>query len=323
MPASSQPDGVAALFIPSWIKCSSNPTNPSPDTHYTTVCEEPGGPEHHQLNNQQCAASGITTCQPQDESDQEQWKQWLYQMQLDADPEDEQAEGTGANSDGQTQHESGQGAVIIYDFGTCKLSVVIGPSCELINQKPGNATTGGSTRKVGGKLKHIKPGQPVKLRVLFDYSLLEVFTDTGDVLSTRVYRGHWEPGVQRQQGSQMSRKGSVNQSGDMEGIHPQHVKTGEWWLEGGENYQPTTGSEPATSDQGHNGYHTLRSAFTSLFNVLRHNNTKESSDRVQKSVKSGDASVRLIALKGSGLMAKDVSIYEMQSMWGHGELVPV
>lgn len=50
-------------------------------------------------------------------------------------------------------------------------------------------------RRVGGKLQRPPlPGRPLHLRVLLDYSLLEVYTGGGEVLSTRVYRGSGEAG---------------------------------------------------------------------------------------------------------------------------------
>lgn len=48
-------------------------------------------------------------------------------------------------------------------------------------------------RRVGGPLRRPPaPGEPLALRVFLDYSLLEVFTGEGEVLTTRVYRGAGE-----------------------------------------------------------------------------------------------------------------------------------
>ncbi len=45
-------------------------------------------------------------------------------------------------------------------------------------------------RRVGGPLRRPPaPGEPLQLRVFLDYSVLEVFTAQGEVLTTRVYRG--------------------------------------------------------------------------------------------------------------------------------------
>ncbi|KAF5833737.1 hypothetical protein DUNSADRAFT_9844, partial [Dunaliella salina] len=50
-------------------------------------------------------------------------------------------------------------------------------------------------RRVGSKLqKRPALGQPMALRLFIDYSLLEVYTGSGEVLSTRVYRGVGPPG---------------------------------------------------------------------------------------------------------------------------------
>lgn len=42
--------------------------------------------------------------------------------------------------------------------------------------------------RIGGALD-LKPGDPLELRILLDNSCLEIFTGTGEVLTTRVYRG--------------------------------------------------------------------------------------------------------------------------------------
>uniref|UniRef100_A0A7S3QUF1 beta-fructofuranosidase n=1 Tax=Dunaliella tertiolecta TaxID=3047 RepID=A0A7S3QUF1_DUNTE len=50
-------------------------------------------------------------------------------------------------------------------------------------------------RRVGSKLQRPPAlGQPMALRLFIDYSLLEVYTGNGEVLSTRVYRGVGPPG---------------------------------------------------------------------------------------------------------------------------------
>eukprot|EP00192_Tetraselmis_astigmatica_P024784 CAMPEP_0117660726 /NCGR_PEP_ID=MMETSP0804-20121206/7120_1 /TAXON_ID=1074897 /ORGANISM="Tetraselmis astigmatica, Strain CCMP880" /LENGTH=696 /DNA_ID=CAMNT_0005467471 /DNA_START=398 /DNA_END=2488 /DNA_ORIENTATION=+ len=50
-----------------------------------------------------------------------------------------------------------------------------------------------SRRRAGGALSH-PPGQPLELRILLDNSTLEVFASSGEVLTTRVYRGAVPPG---------------------------------------------------------------------------------------------------------------------------------
>eukprot|EP00878_Enallax_costatus_P011352 GHUV01011855.1.p1 GENE.GHUV01011855.1~~GHUV01011855.1.p1 ORF type:complete len:508 (+),score=138.82 GHUV01011855.1:481-2004(+) len=120
----------------------------------------------------------------------------------------------------------GQGVVILYDFNSCRLTVLVGDGVgQEINvaMPPESVTTsadlgrytaaaavaaastscskgqqhashlGDNVRILGGQL-HCRPDDPVKLRILMDYSLLEVFTGDGQVLSTRVYRGLWPAG---------------------------------------------------------------------------------------------------------------------------------
>lgn len=48
--------------------------------------------------------------------------------------------------------------------------------------------------RIGGALD-LKPGDPLELRILLDNSCLEIFTGTGEVLTTRVYRGQPPPGA--------------------------------------------------------------------------------------------------------------------------------
>ncbi|KAK9916361.1 hypothetical protein WJX75_001798 [Coccomyxa subellipsoidea] len=44
-------------------------------------------------------------------------------------------------------------------------------------------------RRVGGPV-NLRPGEPLTMRVLVDHSCVEVYLSSGEVLSTRVYRGH-------------------------------------------------------------------------------------------------------------------------------------
>ncbi|KAL4420475.1 hypothetical protein ABPG75_010131 [Micractinium tetrahymenae] len=44
-------------------------------------------------------------------------------------------------------------------------------------------------RRVGGPLPLMQANQPIHLRILVDHSCVEVYTGTGEVLSTRIYRG--------------------------------------------------------------------------------------------------------------------------------------
>ena len=56
-----------------------------------------------------------------------------------------------------------------------------------------------SVRRVGGPTELAAGTDTCHLRVLMDHSCIEVFTGTGEVLSTRIYRC-----VRKLQGSQMS-----------------------------------------------------------------------------------------------------------------------
>ncbi|EFN52585.1 hypothetical protein CHLNCDRAFT_58794 [Chlorella variabilis] len=44
-------------------------------------------------------------------------------------------------------------------------------------------------RRVGGPLPLMRPADPLHLRILVDHSCIEVYTGTGEALSTRIYRG--------------------------------------------------------------------------------------------------------------------------------------
>ena len=77
------------------------------------------------------------------------------------------------------------GAAVLYNWETQVLEVVfeaLDPSTMAFS------LTAPTARTIGGRITQ-QPGQPLQLRVLLDYSVLEVFTGTGEVLSTRVYRG--------------------------------------------------------------------------------------------------------------------------------------
>lgn len=54
--------------------------------------------------------------------------------------------------------------------------------------EPTPAPAGPRQRRVGGPI-NLKPGQDITLRVFVDHSCIEVYASTGEVLSTRVYRG--------------------------------------------------------------------------------------------------------------------------------------
>ena len=44
-------------------------------------------------------------------------------------------------------------------------------------------------RRVGGDVD-LRPGEPLQMRILLDHSCVEVYLGSGEVLSTRIYRGH-------------------------------------------------------------------------------------------------------------------------------------
>jgi hypothetical protein len=138
---------------------------------------------------------------------------------------------------------TGQGAVLLYDFASCKLLLTVGPGvgAELLTQletalaKSAVATSASAdalakytpagfeaaqassqrarscaaagtssgcsdagklhagVRQLQGQLR-LAPGQPLQLRLLMDFSLLEVFCGDGQVMSTRLYRGVWPSG---------------------------------------------------------------------------------------------------------------------------------
>ncbi|KAL4855527.1 Acid beta-fructofuranosidase 4 [Chlorella vulgaris] len=50
-------------------------------------------------------------------------------------------------------------------------------------------------RRVGGPLPQMHPGDVLHLRILVDHSCVEVYTGTGEVLSTRIYRGQAPEGI--------------------------------------------------------------------------------------------------------------------------------
>eukprot|EP00803_Ostreobium_quekettii_P007954 evm.model.scf_929.2 EVM.evm.TU.scf_929.2 scf_929:6204-10003(+) len=83
-------------------------------------------------------------------------------------------------------HVGGEGsAAIIFDWERNSLEVVF----EAVDPDTMEFTLDAeSSRRVGGNID-LRPGEPLQLRVLMDHSCVEIFTGTGDVLSTRVYRG--------------------------------------------------------------------------------------------------------------------------------------
>eukprot|EP00878_Enallax_costatus_P001235 GHUV01001378.1.p1 GENE.GHUV01001378.1~~GHUV01001378.1.p1 ORF type:complete len:664 (+),score=239.16 GHUV01001378.1:126-1994(+) len=83
----------------------------------------------------------------------------------------------------------GQGAAALsFDWSNYELAIDFDePFPDAYNPHPEDTP---ERRRVGGRLVNYKPGTPLSLRVLVDGSTLEVFTSTGETLTTRTYRGH-------------------------------------------------------------------------------------------------------------------------------------
>lgn len=77
-----------------------------------------------------------------------------------------------------------ESAAIIYDWKTATLEVIVNPEGFFPCAK-GSRSTGGVIDLQGEK--------ELTLRILIDYSSIEIFTHTGQVLTTRVYRGKTNP----------------------------------------------------------------------------------------------------------------------------------
>lgn len=71
-------------------------------------------------------------------------------------------------------------ALILVNWECCTLEVIRSPT--------GALDLFGESDRIGGEID-LKPGEPLDLRVLIDKSCIEVFCGSGEVLSTRVYRG--------------------------------------------------------------------------------------------------------------------------------------
>ncbi|GMH35060.1 hypothetical protein BSKO_02928 [Bryopsis sp. KO-2023] len=83
-------------------------------------------------------------------------------------------------------HVAGEGcAAIVFDWDHRKLEVVF----EAVNPETMEFCLDSETsRRIGGVID-FRPGDPLVLRVMIDHSVVEIFTGSGEVLSTRVYRG--------------------------------------------------------------------------------------------------------------------------------------
>lgn len=89
-------------------------------------------------------------------------------------------------------HIGGEGsAAIVFDWERNSLEVVF----EAVDPDTMEfCLDAEASRRVGGTID-LRPGEPLELRILLDHSCVEIFTSTGDVLSTRVYRGSAPPGA--------------------------------------------------------------------------------------------------------------------------------
>lgn len=76
--------------------------------------------------------------------------------------------------------------MVVFDWESHKLEVIF----EVIDQDTMQfCIDQDSSRRVGG-IVSFSPGDALHLRMLLDYSSLEIFTGNGEVLSTRLSRGH-------------------------------------------------------------------------------------------------------------------------------------
>lgn len=83
-------------------------------------------------------------------------------------------------------------AMLLYHWERQHLEVVVEGLHPDTLQYSADAPT---ARRMGGTLD-MKPGDTLQLRVLLDHSCVEVFAASGEVLSTRVYRGNVPVGVE-------------------------------------------------------------------------------------------------------------------------------
>eukprot|EP00210_Caulerpa_lentillifera_P005193 g4963.t1 len=84
----------------------------------------------------------------------------------------------------------GQNALLLYNWQSKALEVIKG--LESVTEMMIE-----SVEKVGGLLDS-RPGDPLELRILIDQSCVEIFSSSGEVLTTRMYRG--DPGIRSEAG---------------------------------------------------------------------------------------------------------------------------
>ncbi|KAK9810230.1 hypothetical protein WJX72_007025 [[Myrmecia] bisecta] len=81
-------------------------------------------------------------------------------------------------------------AVVVYDWERNVLEAIFegGPNNDMATQTELDLEAE-NVRRVGGPVD-MRPGEPVQMRILLDHSCIEVYLGSGEVLSTRIYRGH-------------------------------------------------------------------------------------------------------------------------------------
>lgn len=90
--------------------------------------------------------------------------------------------------------DSAAAGLLLNSWGNASLPAALilvnweGPTLEVIRNPHGPLDLFGETDRIGGEID-LKPGEALELRVLIDNSCIEVFCGSGEVLSTRVYRG--------------------------------------------------------------------------------------------------------------------------------------
>lgn len=83
-------------------------------------------------------------------------------------------------------YDSSVACIVLFDWERMVLEVIRGPMLSEMGSY--------NEDRVGGGID-LKPGDPLEMRILLDNSCLEIFTGTGEVLSTRVYRGRPQSGA--------------------------------------------------------------------------------------------------------------------------------
>ncbi|GMH42910.1 hypothetical protein BSKO_10832 [Bryopsis sp. KO-2023] len=107
---------------------------------------------------------------------------------LDIELTIERGTSTAAGVQVRAWESDGENCLILFDWDTTTLEVIRGPMDVPIDEMRF------SEDRAGGGID-LRPGDPLEIRILLDHSALEIYTGTGEVLSTRVYRGRPPPGA--------------------------------------------------------------------------------------------------------------------------------